>query len=129
MTMSADEYLDLDIREEFTKHGSVFRTARQLGISLDRVNRVVGQKEFHVEKKTAQFGGRGRPELEKYLIATKHVNDGWDHAMPELRQARARFEAGTHEMCQGRDGDTILQYLIPRAVAEPRPGYFKQGAE
>jgi len=127
--MTADEYLDLDIREEYAKHSSIFRTARQLGVSLDRVSRVVGKTNFHVEKQPAKYGGRGRPELEKYIVATKHGNDGWDHAMPELRQARQRYEAGTHEMCQGRDGDTIIQYLIPRAVAQPRPGYFKQGSE
>jgi hypothetical protein len=127
MDMTADEYLDQDIREEFAKHNSIFRTARTLGITLDRVTRVVGKEDFHVDHKPAKYGGGGRPELEKYLVATKHANDSWDNSTPELKHARARYEAGTHEMCQGRDGDNIILYCIPRAIPDPRPGYFKHG--
>lgn len=126
---TADEHLDDDIREEFSKHHSIFRVCKSLGISLDRVTRVVGNQDFQVETKTARYGGRGRPEMEKYVVATKHANESWDNSRTELREARQRYEAGTHEMAQGRDGDTIIQYLIPRAVTEPRPGYFKHGAD
>jgi hypothetical protein len=127
--MSADEYLDQDIREEFAKHRSPFRTCRQLGVSLDRVMRVVGDTSAHSVKNPPRYGGRGRPELEQFIAATKNVNDPWDNSKPELRQARARYEAGTHEMCQGRDGDTIILYSIPRAVANPLPEYFRSGAD
>ena len=124
---TADDYLDDDIREEFAKHHSIFRVCKSLGISLDRVTRVVGNDEFPTERKAARFGGRGRPELEKYIAASKHANETWDNTSTELVRARQRYEAGTHEMCQGRDGDTILLYCIPRAVVEPRQGYFKHG--
>jgi hypothetical protein len=126
---TADQLLDEDIREEFAKHKSIFRTCKQLDVSLDRVKRVIGTPNFHIERKTALYGGRGRPELEQYIAATKHASEPWDNTSAELRQARSRYEAGSHEMCQGRDGDTILLYTIPRAVPEPRPGYFKSGAE
>lgn len=129
MHKTADEMLDEDIRDEFSKHKSIFRTCKQLGISLDRVKKVIGTEEFLIERKTAVYGGRGRPELEQYIAASKHANEPWNNSSPELRMARARYEAGTHEMCQGRDGDTILLYTIPRAVPDPRPGYFKSGAE
>ncbi len=124
---SADEFLNDDIREEFAKHHSIFKTARALKISLDRVTTIVGQDNFQTERQPPRYGGRGRPELEKYIVSTKNATDSWDNSVAELRQARARYEAGTHEMCSGRDGDTIILYCIPRAVVEPRPNYFKHG--
>jgi hypothetical protein len=126
-TKTADEYLDDDIREEFAKHHSAFRVCRALGISLDRVNRVVGNEEFPTERKTSRYGGKGRPEMEQYIVSIKQATESWDNSLPELIQARQRYEAGTHEMCQGRDGDRIILYSIPRAVPEPRPAYFRHG--
>lgn len=122
---TADEFLNDDIREEYAKHHSIFKTARALKITLDRVTSVVGQENFHVDRQPPRFGGRGRPELEKFIMATKNANEPWDNNLSELRQARARYEAGTHEMCSGRDGDNIILYCIPRAVVEPRLGYFR----
>jgi len=129
MTMTADEYLDQDIKEEFAKHRSIFRCARALGVTLDRVTQVVGEKNFQTEKRPAQYGGRGRPELEQFIVATKGADEAWDNTQPELVDCRADYEAGTHEMCQGRDGDVTIQYSIPRTRNQPRPGYFKQGNE
>lgn len=129
MTMTADQYLDQDIKDEFAKHKSIFRCARALGVSLDRVTSVVGEKNFHVEKRPAQYGGRGRPEVEKFIVMTKDGNEAWNNTSSEIEAARKEYEAGTHEMTQGRDGDTIILYSIPRAVVHPRPDYFKQGNE
>lgn len=129
MTMTADQYLDQDIKDEFAKHKSIFRAARALGVTLDRVTSVVGEKNFHVDKRPAQYGGRGRPELEPYIVATKNGDEAWNNNSSEIEVAREQYEAGTHEMTQGRDGDTIILYSIPRASIQPRPGYFKQGNE
>jgi hypothetical protein len=126
---TADELLDQDIREEFAKHRSPFRVCRQLDVSLDRVRRVIGEQAPSNTKNIARFGGRGRPELEKFAVARKNVNESWDNNSVELINARSSYEAGTHEMCQGRDGDTIIQYSIPRTIIEPRPNYFKAGAD
>jgi hypothetical protein len=66
-------------------------------------------------------GGFGRPELQQFMISRKKVRDTW----PELdctiiSTARLQYDAGTHEMCQGRDGDWIILYLIPRSVPAKR---------
>lgn len=127
MNKTADEYLDEDIRSEYAKHHSAYRVAKALGITLDRVYSAIGNEKLSVKHTPTVYGGRGRPELEKFIVALKHVNEPWDNSSEELRKARQRFEAGTHEMCQGRDGDTIIQYSIPRAVTEPRVGFFKHG--
>lgn len=57
----------------------------------------------------------GREELRKYIVAVKRFD--WPVEYDKaLSIARRLYEAGTHEMCQGRDGPMIIQYLIPRNV-------------
>src|SRR5688572_12356800 len=107
--MTADDYLNEDIREEFAKHHSVFRVAKALHITLDRVRAVVGENEYTPEKKNVTtYDGMGRPELEKYVVARKDAFDEWDNDNPSIQEARRRHEAGTHIMCSGRDGDWII---------------------
>ena len=68
----------------------------------------------------------GHPELRKYIIAYRHVFRDWPKTSQEvLRDARQKFDAGTHEMCQGRDGDYIIQYLIPRLKPCKERGFFR----
>ncbi|KQS75059.1 hypothetical protein ASG32_08150 [Methylobacterium sp. Leaf361] len=69
-----------------------------------------------------------RPGWEDFLVAVKPVGDPWPPAVrARIQQARARYEAGTHEMvtCTTKDGWTQL-YSRPRRVpAGPRP-YFTE---
>lgn len=66
----------------------------------------------------------GRPELRPFIVAVRR-NYYWPPEYYDaLVAARAAYCAGTHEMCQGRDGDVIIQYLIPRKErVEKRPFY------
>lgn len=71
-------------------------------------------------------GGYGRPEVRDHLVARKRAHETWDNTNPDIAAARAEYEAGTHEMTTGRDGDWLLLYSIPRQKpAEPRPDAFK----
>lgn len=59
----------------------------------------------------------GREELRKYIVSARHVDSPvWPlEDEGKLEDARAAYEAGSHEMCQGRDKrGWIIQYLIPR---------------
>lgn len=58
----------------------------------------------------------GRPELRRYRVSAKHTSwSTWPVVdQDKIDDARAKYEAGTHEMCQGRDGDWFVLYLIPR---------------
>ena len=63
----------------------------------------------------------GRPSLQQFIVAYRHAERGWPKQFDdELDYARQRYDAGTHIMCQGRDGDYIIQYLIPR-TGKPKP--------
>ena len=63
----------------------------------------------------------GRESLRPFIVAVRHADaERWPPGSDAaLQEARERYCEGTHEMCQGRDGKTIIQYLIPRK--EPVP--------
>lgn len=123
--------LDKDIREEFAKHNSLFKTARNMGVSVDYVQRVVSvaAPEPQPDLSTCEFEGFGDPEKKKYLVARNLATHSWDNGRPEIADARAKYEAGTHELAIGRDGPYLLMYLFPRAVNQPRPNYFTPTVE
>lgn len=119
--------LDEDIRTEFAKHGSLFKTARKLGV--DNIEYVAGvvkgmTKEDTPDTSTCTFEGFGDPEKKEFLVARSLAKEVWDNARTEVAEARAKYEAGTHDMATGRDGPYVLLYLFPRAVKQPRPNYF-----
>jgi hypothetical protein len=69
----------------------------------------------------------GRPGLRKFIVAVRHANGEWPRgAQLELERSRLFYDQGTHEMCQGRDEDWIIQYLIPRKVRTKRRNYFRE---
>ena len=68
----------------------------------------------------------GRPELRQYAIAIRRAFEFWPAEYDDaIAAARLAYDAGTHVMCQGRDGPYIIQYLIPRQKRlEPGPAWF-----
>lgn len=68
--------------------------------------------------------GLGRQELRQFIVDVKHVNSSW----PRISQAvYDAYDDGTVDVCQGRDGDTIILYAIPRQrVDRERRPYFSR---
>lgn len=59
--------------------------------------------------------GWGQPNLRPYLVSRKAAGDGWPEEDKEkIEVERENYDDGISEMCQGRDGDFILLYSIPR---------------
>ena len=58
----------------------------------------------------------GQPNLRKYTVSTRNCQTPlWpSQDYEKIATARRKYEAGTHEMCQGRDGEWFILYLIPR---------------
>jgi hypothetical protein len=105
---------------------SPFKTARQVGVPVQDVFDIVARNKEQLESSGERFGGEGRPDIKPYTVARRRVAErGWDNSLPEIIQARAEYEAGTHEMATGRDGAWLILYSIPRArKVAPRKGYF-----
>jgi hypothetical protein len=118
--------LDKDIREEHRKHGSLFKTAKKMGTTIDYVIGIVGNEkvEEQPDASTCKFDGFGDPAKHKFFVGRSLAKDVWDNSRPEIADARAKFEAGTHNMGTGRDGPWVILYLFPQAVVTPRPNYF-----
>lgn len=122
-----NELLVQDVRQAYAKSHSIFRVAKQFDITLEKVKDILGDFMPKVSKREEIYGGKGRPELRKYLVASKFVDEQWDNTDISIIDARQKYEKGTHEMATGRDGDTLLLYSIPRAVVKPNPNYFSIG--
>ena len=118
--------LDKDIREEYSKHRSLFRTAQKLDVKVDYVASVVKDHKTVVapDLTTCEFEGYGDPDKRDYMVARNLAVDSWDNTRPEVADARAKYEAGSHIMALGRDGPYLLMYLFPRAVSKPQPNFF-----
>lgn len=102
------------------------KVARNLGLDLSLVLQV--SDEIGGVRRTSRsesYDGWGRPELRGFAVDRRRAYQAWDNSIPEIANARADYEAGTHEMCTGRDGDWLIMYSIPRTRVTPRPDYFR----
>lgn len=59
--------------------------------------------------------GWGKDSLRPFLIARKIAGEAWPSSYDSnIEAARDQYDAGVTEMFQGRDGDFILLYSMPR---------------
>ena len=115
-----------EILAEYKRCRSPFKTAKAVGVDVAQVWSVIDTNKDKLSTFEERHGGRGRPDMEKHLVATRRATDrGWENSQPEIAAARAAYEAGTHEMATGRDGAWLLLYSIPRRYpVTGRDGYF-----
>lgn len=116
----------LRLYRQNTQRFSPFKVSKALGVSISEVLAVVENNRELLTQGTEVHGGMGRPDIQPFLVARKKgIGAQWDNNSPAIADARAQYEAGTHEMMTGRDGPWQLLYSFPREVpAAPRPGYF-----
>lgn len=115
-----------DIISEYRRTRSPFKTANACGVDVAVVWKVIDENKDRMSIYEERFGGKGRPELEQHLVASRRATDReWDNDDRGIIGARKAFEAGTHLMATGRDGQWLLLYCIPRTGAkDPKPNYF-----
>lgn len=118
--------LRLEIVAELKKIRAPSKVARNLGVDIRLVlpiaDELAGNPRVLREE---QFGGWGSPEFRDFAVARKRAHETWDNSTPAIAEARAAYEAGTHDMCTGRDGDWLILYSIPQQRVTPRPDYFR----
>ena len=64
-----------------------------------------------VAKDATPFPGWGRGSMQHHIVARRHASNGWTR---EDRERIASYPSERTIFCQGRDGDFILQYAIPK---------------
>jgi hypothetical protein len=106
--------------------GASSKVAKNLGYPLTIVLEVKDEMDSIPRTiREEQFGGFGRPELRDHVVARKRAHESWDNTDPAIANARNAYEAGSHDMCTGRDGDWLILYCIPQQKVTPRPDYFR----
>lgn len=108
---------------------SPFRIAHSQGISTAEVLEIIGKNRDSLPNGREHNNGEGREDIQKFFVAKRRASDaGWDNSDPAIRQARADYLAGTHEMATHRDGAWLYLCSIPRQVprAPLNPRYFTE---
>lgn len=127
MTAITPEVRDEIVRVYAQTRRSPFKTARLVGVSISDVFTVVNDDNDRADLASERYGGFGRPDVQPFIVARRTVKDRqWDNKLPEIIKARAEYEAGTHEMATGRDGQWLILYSIPRVKpVRGRKNYFQ----
>lgn len=110
------DYTQVILDEMTESGGDLHKATKRLGFNYQAAAMRLG-----LSKGTTSIE-LGKPELRKYIVAYRHIARPWPyHLRDALQDARQKFDAGTHEMVQGRTESYVIQYLIPRIVpCEPR---------
>lgn len=94
--------------------GDLQKVAERLGLSVDQLNvtppapRPVSLRKPPVDP--------GQAALRKHIVSMRHADSSiWPKIdEPKILDARTKYEAGTHEITQGRDRNWFILYCIPR---------------
>lgn len=109
------------ILDALSKTRNPYDIADALDIKVSEVRRVMYDIEL------PPLPGWGRVKLQPHIVARRRVGD-WGWAVNErLTEARRQHDQGRVTMCQGRDGDWIIQYAIPTRKPIRRAPYFYGG--
>lgn len=96
--------------------------AEALDIKLREARKMLRDTPEHIP-------GWGRVELHPHIISRRHVS--WQKWPAEdyqrLHEHRKLHDEGKVSMCQGRDGEWIIQYAIPNQPPVKREAYFFSG--
>ena len=100
--------------------GKIGKAAADLGLLYDDVLRYV------TESLMAKTYSTPRPELRKYIVASKDVNAAWPRTV-DIERAHHEYDNGYVELCQWREGNVIHLLSIRRQRrAQDRRGYFSR---
>lgn len=114
-----------EILHDLRKTRAPARTSRNTGYPIRLVLQVHEEDSQPRTVRQEIYGGYGRPEVQQFIVARKRAWEVWNNEDNDIATARNMYEAGTVEMCTGRDGDWLILYAIPRQHRDPnRAGYF-----
>lgn len=119
------------IIEEMQNHGgNLSMVARVLGLDYHALKTRFPQGYEAVKTPVGpepdNIRNLGKDGMQQYVIAIKKAGQAWpDKYNSVIVDARKKFDAGTHEMFQGRNNEGwVVQYLIPYLIPRPRRTFF-----
>lgn len=124
--MNITPEVESEIRSALRVLRAPIKVARKLGIDIRHILPIADEEAQYFNAAYEQkYDGWGRPELQQFAVGRKLASTPWDNEDPAIAKAREDYEAGTHDMINGRDGAWIILYSIPQKKVTPRPNYFK----
>jgi len=115
-----------EILRDLRKTRAPARTAKNLGYRIHLVLQVQEEDNHPRTVRQEMYGGMGRPEMQKYIVARKRAWETWNNEDNDIATARNMYEGGVVELATGRDGDWLILYSIPRVKrVKDREGYFQ----
>lgn len=118
------------VREIYLEEGGdLAKIAARLGISVTSVMQKVGSDTkltLPVKQTPPDDLLNWRPNWKPYLVAIRH-NDATNWAPEDkaaIQKGRDRYEAGTHELCQRREGGWTILYAVPRKKGAGSRSFF-----
>jgi transposase-like protein len=112
------------IDEELKRtNGNISKVARALGLDYHALKE--RQRQAGQLRNTGLHPATGREGFQLFVIAVKRQGSSWpERFSAAIADARAKFDAGTHEMFQTSDNGWVVQYLIPRLKSAGRRHFF-----
>lgn len=100
-----------------------YEISEELGIKVSDVRRVMPQLDL------SDLPGWGRVKLQPHIVSRRRVSAlSWpSEHLGRLIECRRQHDQGRVNMCQGRDGEWIIQYAIPNQRPIRRLPYFFGG--
>ena len=111
------------MKKYFEKTRNPHEIARLAGTKVS-----VARQKMRAEVLPALYGW-GRVSLQPYLLSRRRAYaEAWpDMDAHVILEAKRLHDQGRVNMCQGRDGEYILQYAIPNPRPVRRQPYFYGG--
>lgn len=118
--------IDISIMKEIEDMGGdLSKAARALGLNYHALKARTDTKSTP----TSGVAQLARKDISRYAVAAKRSGAEWPRRyQEELDLARKSYDAGTHEIAQGRSNEWIILYVFPRLVkTKPRSYFSSQG--
>lgn len=116
------------LREVYTEHGGdPVKVAAALGLSTQDLAARLTIAPVPVSRRRKPPADVGKDYFRSYIVSIRHAeHTHWPEAdLSKIEQARANYEAGTHEICQGRDRDWFVLYCVPRKTRVGARKFFR----
>lgn len=117
-----------ELRKLYDQHGGDRdAVATALGISPEELSERVQPAPFNMTRRRQPPADLGHYYFRKYIVSYRHA----DHAVwpkddeAAIEEARAKYEAGTHELCQQRDRNWFVLFCVPRVKRTGARKFFQ----
>lgn len=104
------------LREVYDENGGdPVKVAAALGLSPNELAARLTLAPVPVVSRRKPPADIGKPYFRAHIVAVRHAEHPlWPkEAEAKIEEARAKYEAGTHTICQGRDRDWFVLYCVP----------------